>query len=510
MLASPGVAFKQTEVYKECSRQNDNRTVMIKPLPNILVFMTDHQRADTLLPWARSHSPHLDQMAHDGITFTQAYCPSPHCCPSRASFFTGLYPSGHGVWNNVCNDQALSRGLKPGVRLWSEDLAQVGYELHFCGKWHVSVEEGPADRGWIEDAVTAYKGVFHGRSWEEYRQMAETPEPSHREEGVILRPGYGPCRMYGEVQQPHPSDTQLVETSLEIIDQLSASHGPWGLYTGIVAPHDPYLVEGKYLDRYPLDEITLPPSYTDRAQDKPAVYRRMREMLFDQLTEREVRNAIRHYLAMCSAIDDQFGSLLDRLEKTGQANHTLVLFVSDHGDYLGDHGLFAKGIPCFQGAYHIPAVMRWPAGIQHPGRTEPAFVSLADFGPTFLEAAGVKPDRHFSGESLLPFLRDEKPSGWRDEVHTQCNGVELYYTQRSVMTREWKYVFNGFDQDELYHLREDPHEMHNLADDLQYRDQKRDLCRRLWRFAHREGDTAINPYITVGLAPYGPAEAFRA
>ena len=121
----------------------------------------------------------------------------------------------------------------------------------------------------------------------------------------------------------------------------------------------------------------------------------------------------------------------------------------------------------------------------------------------------MAPDRHFTGASLLPFLRDETPSGWRDEIHTQCNGVELYYTQRSVMTKEFKYVFNGFDWDELYDLRTDPHEMHNLAGDPAYEGVKRELCRRMWRFAHREDDTAINPYVTVGLAPYGPAEAFR-
>ncbi len=109
--------------------------------PNILIVMTDHQRADTVLPEHPALTPHLDQFARQGITFTETYCPSPHCCPSRATFFTGLYPSGHGVWNNICNDQALSRGVKPGVRMWSEDLRQAGYQMHFTGKWHVSVLE---------------------------------------------------------------------------------------------------------------------------------------------------------------------------------------------------------------------------------------------------------------------------------------------------------------------------------------------------------------------------------
>jgi arylsulfatase A-like enzyme len=91
--------------------------------PNILIMMTDHQRGDTVLPEHPAITPNLDCFSEEGVTFEETYCPSPHCCPSRATFFTGLYPSRHGVWNNICNDQALSYGLKDGIRLWSEDLA---------------------------------------------------------------------------------------------------------------------------------------------------------------------------------------------------------------------------------------------------------------------------------------------------------------------------------------------------------------------------------------------------
>ena len=157
----------------------------------------------------------------------------------------------------------------------------------------------------------------------------------------------------------------------------------------------------------------------------------------------------------------------------------------------------------------MPAVVRWPAGIENPGRRVDEFVSLADFAPTFIQLSGKEADRDLSGASLVPFLRDETPQSWRDAVHTQCNGVELYYTQRSVMTKEFKYVFNGFDEDELYDLKNDPHEMRNLADNPAYEQIKRELCGRMWRFACSEDDGATNGYITVGLAPYGPAEGFR-
>jgi len=456
--------------------------------PNILIVMTDHERADSVLPEHPAVTPNVSRLFGEGLAFTSTFCPTPHCCPTRASFFSGLYPSRHGVWNNVCNDQALSRGLSEGVRLWSEDFADAGYRMHFAGKWHVSVLESPKDRGWIEHTVSGAAGAHHGLTWDQYRKKAGDSEPIERGEGEILRPGYGTYRLYGTAPDDwHPQDATVTEEAVALLPELAKGDDPWCLYVGLTGPHDPYVVPQRFLDLYDVDDVPLPPSYADEMADKPAVYRRMRRTRFGQLS----------------------GRILNALEATGQADDTLVLFTSDHADYCGEHGLWAKGIPSFRGAYNVPAVMRWPEGIRSPGRRVDELVSTCDFAPTFLEVAGLTTDRHFTGASLAPFLRDETPAEWRDEIHTQCNGVELYYTQRSVMTKELKYVFNGFDEDELYDLRSDPHEMRNLAGDPAYENVKREMCRRMWRFAQREEDSAINSYITVSLAPYGPAEAFR-
>jgi arylsulfatase A-like enzyme len=414
------------------------------------------------------------------------------------------------VWNNICNRQALSTGLDAGVRLWSEDLAAAGYELHFSGKWHVSVEESPTDRGWTEHFLSGAAGTHHGATWDRYRELAGEPEPPQRGEGEVLRPGYGTYRLYGTgSEEGNRHDEKAVSAGLEALGDLAGGNRPWCLYIGAVAPHDPYVVPQRFLDFYDLDDVDLPASYADDLSDKPGIYQRVRQARFGQLSEREMREGIRHFRAYCTYLDELFGRVLARLEETGQADNTLVLYCADHGDYCGEHGLFAKGIPCFRGAYHVPAVVRWPAGVSRPGRRVDELVSLADFGPTFLDLAGVEVDRHLTGQSLAPFLKGESPGAWRDALHTQCNGVELYYTQRSVRTRDWKYVFNGFDRDELYDLRADPDEMANLAGDPACEEVKRRMCGRMWRFARDEDDTAINPYITVGLAPYGPAEAFR-
>jgi arylsulfatase A-like enzyme len=478
--------------------------------PNILIFMTDHQRADTVLPEHPCQTPHLDRFAAEGVTFTETYCPAPHCCPARATFMSGQYPSRTGIWNNVLNGQALQTGLNEGVRLWSEDLAAAGYRLHYNGKWHVTAEENPADRGWTEHDVACTAPQVHGPSWEGYRRVAAEGPPGARERYEIQRPGYGNYKICGVREDEFgPGEDDFTRTGTALIHELAESEEPWCLYMGQGMPHDPYVPPRRFRELYDLADVPLPPSFRDELADKPAIYQRLRRQIWGQLDEEEVREAICCFWALCTHLDEMFGELLKALEETGQAENTLVVYTSDHGDYCGDHGLFAKGIASFRGAYNVPAVVRWPRAVAEPGRRVEALVSLADFAPTFLEAAGLPVERPLAGRSLLPFLRGEEPPQWREAICTQCDGVELYYSQRAVWTREWKYVFNGFDFDELYHLSEDPHELRNLADDPAYDDVKRRMCRHLWRFAREQDDSMINQYITVGLAPYGPAEAFR-
>jgi arylsulfatase A-like enzyme len=268
--------------------------------PNILIFMTDHQRGDTVLPEHPAQTPLLSRFAEQSVTFTEAFCPSPHCCPSRATFFTGLYPTRHGVWNNVFNRQALQKGPHDGVRLWSEDLVAAGYELHFSGKWHVSALESPGDRGWKEHFVSSGPGAHHGWTWDQYRALGEQPEPRLRdEEGGILRPGYPPYRLYGtdEGHRSNRHDEDAVKGGLAALAELSGARDPWCLFVGAIAPHDPYVVPGRYLDLYDLEDVSLPRSYADDMRDKPAIYQRLREQIFGQLTEREVREGIRHFWA---------------------------------------------------------------------------------------------------------------------------------------------------------------------------------------------------------------------
>jgi len=507
--------------------------------PNILIFMTDQEVADVVHPDHPCRTAHVSRLAEEGVLFSQTYCPTAHCCPSRATFMTGLYPSRHGVHNNVSNPVALSRGVKPGVRMFSEDLRAAGYHLTYTGKWHVSDEENPADRGWHELLVTAGKGSVMHTGWDRWAKPPDEPPNAERERGRIWRPGWGTYRLYGSTPDGGPKgyeshhDYRVLESGVAALADLARLDGPWVLYIGLVGPHDPFVIPERFARMYDPRKVELPPSFADTMEDKPRVYQRMRRMYWGQLTEEEVRESIAHYWGYCTMLDEMFGEVLTALSATGQQDNTVVMFTSDHGDYCGAHGLYCKGVPAFREAYRVPLVVRWPRGISSPNREQNEFISLADCAPTFLEVGGCEAPKGLTGRSLVPFLGGRAPSDWRDEMQAQFDGVELYYSQRSVRTRKWRYTCNGFDFDELYDLENDPHETVNLADPSRYPQPKlhagetarsgayrpwphltpeleqvrEGLLRRIWRFGRAEDDMLCNPYVTVALAPEGPAEA---
>lgn len=484
--------------------------------PNILIFMTDQEQADVLLPEHPCQTPHATRLASEGVQFTQAYCPTAHCCPARATLMTGVYPSLHGIYNNVSNPTAIRTALRPGRRMFSEGLREAGYRLQYAGKWHVSGEEDPADRGWEELEVTARKGAVMDRSPEHWRQMAPqlmAASPDPRPRGRVRRPGWGDYQLYrtlpaqGEHGYDQGRDWSVVQSGLTALETLSQQTQPWCLYVGPVGPHDPFHVPEPFVRRYDAAQVPLPANYHDSLDDKPRVYQRMRRQYWDQLGEDEIREAVAHYWAFCTMEDAYFGLLMDVLNASGQREETLVLRLSDHGEYAGAHGLFCKGVPAFREGSNVPCILSWPGGIAQPSRTVDSFVTLADIAPTLLEVAGLTVPDGLTGRSLLPFLRGEQPETWPDAYYSQFNGVELYYSQRVVQTHDFKYVYNGFDFDELYDLRRDPHELVNLAERPEYDDVKHDLVRKMWRFAGQTSDHIFNQYATVALAPWGPADA---
>lgn len=480
--------------------------------PNFLVFMTDHQRGDTILD-EKILTPNLDKLRAKSLVFTNAHCPSPHCCPSRATFFSGLYPTQHGIWNNVNVGNALSRRLYDGVKLFSEDLKENGYDLYFSGKWHVSATERPADKGFEEIHHTmlyeTYENKSHHDDWDIYSTAKLDGLDTPRGEGEVVRVGYPHYSQYGTHDNPF-GDNDVMTAAVKKLKELKGTTNPFLLYAGPLGPHDPYNVPQRFLDMYDIGDIELPDNFYDDLKDKPNLYQRTKSR-YSQLTEAEHKESIRHFYAFCTYEDYLFGEIVNALEESGHADDTTIMYVSDHGDYIGSHGLWAKGLPCFKEAYNVCTVIGG-AGVANGGRISDEMINLADFAPTFLDLAGIKADRKFVGSSLVPFLNDEKVANWRNTDFTQSNGNEVYGIQRAVYTKEWKFVFNSFDWDELYNLKEDPQELHNLLHDEEeakkYQDIVFEMSKKMWQFAHENDDNCVNPYIMTAMAPYGPGIIF--
>jgi arylsulfatase A-like enzyme len=500
--------------------------------PNILLVMSDHHNGYALGSEA-GHSgrppvrtPVMDRLAREGLSFAEARTPTPMCAPARAALMSALYPHANGMWNNNHTPAAMRRDIYPDVRLWSEHLRSAGYRLRYLGKWHVSDVRSPAAFGWEEPDPIPVGGRAEGgppgrhpRN-EPYRprpreiRLAEPASRAPALEHALYQEREGwPRRVLYATSTTPPEGTRdgrVTTRAVQMIEEQATWDQPWCLYVGWTNPHDPYVAHGRYLSQYRLEDLEALrdlPSYADDLRDKPNIYRRLHEQLWGHLPWTELAQMIRHYCAMITFLDEQLGRILDALERTGQADNTIMLYTSDHGDYAGAHGLFAKGVPAFDEAYRVPLLVRWPAGIIRPGRRIDAFVSLIDLGPTLLELAGAPPLSEAHGRSLLPFLRGETPDGWPDQFVGEFLGHENFYTQRLVRTREFKYVWNAFDYDELYDLRRDPYETTNRQGDPAYQAVKRDLVARLWRWARATGDIIQNAYPLNAILPYGPGVA---
>ena len=478
--------------------------------PNIIIFMTDQQNADTIYSNSKAKTPNIDKFRETSVSFDNAYTIAPHCCPSRAACFSGLYPSSSGIWNNVEVDNALSRTLYDDIRLFPEQLKEAGYHNVFSGKWHISAYDGPLDRGFDE---VLYEHISnYGRAKPNNRPRKNNWEHiySHKERikldeskdfGEIVSIGYPKYYQFGVDENPF-GDNETVDRACRFIEDYDTEDSPLFMYIGTTGPHDPYCPPREFIDLYSGEQLELPVSFNDEMKDKPALYRRTRDCF--ALTKEEHLESLKRYYAFVSYEDYLFGKVVDSIRKKGIWDNTYILYMTDHGDYAGAHGLWSKGLPCFHEAYRICLLIG--GGLVKAPLQVSEFASITDIAPTVLEMAGVEPYRKLQGESLLKLIDCSTPKDWRKYHFTQTNGNEIYGIQRAIWDKKWKYVYNSFDYDELYDLEDDPNEMHNLlagnAD--RYKGLIKDLWRELWRFARKTNDNFTSPYIMVRFAPYGP------
>jgi arylsulfatase A-like enzyme len=243
--------------------------------------------------------------------------------------------------------------------------------------------------------------------------------------------------------------------------------------------------------------------------DKPALYRRQRDVVYADMTARHYREMIACYWGFCAFFDDLAGKLLARLDERGAADDTLVIVTSDHGESMGAHGLVYKSLSMFDESIRIPMIARWPGRIE-PGRATDAPVMLHDIGPTVLEAAGAEPLAGVHGESLVGTMTGSGHDLERAGALVESEGAHVRITQRTLVRGPFKYVFNAFDYDELYNLEEDPGELHNLAQDPRHAHTVREMATALTDELVRLGDhlpTVRQPH--TNLLPVGPDADYR-
>lgn len=465
--------------------------------PNLLFLMTDQQRADTVAPESPCLTPHLDELAAAGTRFTRCYAVNPICSPNRASLMTGLYPHSHGMVDVTHAVEPYRASLLPNLPFWSQSLHENNYHTGYFGKWH------------IERSHRLEHFGFDSYDIERYHQkqgLVQDDQPL-KLRGIVRQKGYGDFLLYGVTEQPVETtpEYQLYSDGIDFIEQAAQNPDqPWALFLSSEAPHDPYVVPTEYYDRYTPADIPRPASFDDDLAHHPAIYRRI-QSVWQQLEWSHFAEAIACYYGFCSLIDDQVGRVIAALRRTGQLDNTLIVFTSDHGDYMGAHRLMLKGIPAFEEAYRIPLIVSGPRVAAQ--RQVETITSLIDLAPTLVELT-TGTEFECQGRSLIPLLQNDDPTqvDWPSEALAECHGQRFYYTQRILWRDHWKYVFNGFDYDELYNLANDPHEMTNLAQDPASRPMLETMAERMWAILHQTQDTNMTKaqYGMFRFAPVGP------
>ena len=463
--------------------------------PNILHIMTDQQQWATIAGRSPCRTPNIDRLAREGMLFERSYTPSAVCCPARAMILSGAYHWHNGVYNQVHSPPSVHRDLNAGVVLYSQRLREAGYHLGYAGKWHASYVRGPLDFGFHEVAgLTSADPALLAKldlNPDNVPRARETLRTTN--ERMMQWPGSEPFVMWGYREGPEEAtpEYRTAEMAVRMMKRFAKGAQPWHLEAHFVEPHDPYMPLKQYLDRYDPRAIPVPGSFADTFERKPGLHRRESET-WGRVTEEDVRQSRAHYYAYTEQIDAQIGRLLAALAETGQADRTLVAVTSDHGDMVGAHRMWIKGWLPYEECYRVPLIVRWPGRVAAGSRTD-HLVQTHDLAHTYVAAAGARALPFADGAALQPLFADPKRADWRDDILCAYYGGEYLYTQRIAITSRYKYVFNGFDYDEMYDLERDADEMRNVVNDSSYNTWTADMRARLYglmaRFHDPYGDS---------------------
>lgn len=484
--------------------------------PNFLFLITDQQRADTLGCYGgvECRTPNIDRLAAAGWASDAFHVASPICMPNRSTLMTGLMPSVHGVRHNGIP-------LDLGARTFVRTLAEAGYRTMHVGKSHLQNIQAkpplypaggaPGETGirtpgrydqelgprWEadprHDVSTPFYGfqsvdltVDHGdavqghyRRW--LRERSADAEALLGDAHALPAPDYELTRIHQAWRTRIPPALHptafTAERAIERMREAAAAGQPFFLHCSFADPHHPMTPPGQYWDMYKPEHVTLPHSFHAEHTDLPPTVRWLYAMrdsgkavrntpaLF-AVSEREAREARALTYGLTTFIDDQVGRILGALDALGLAENTVVVYTSDHGEYLGDHQLFLKGPVHYGSLLRTAFLWRDPQGPR--GARSSALLSTLDIAPTILARAGLPVPHGMQGQPFWAHLRGEAPPA-RDALLVEEEGQRVYLgferrvRMRSLVTRQHRLsVYEGADWGELYDLEADPHELRNL------------------------------------------------
>jgi N-acetylglucosamine-6-sulfatase len=434
--------------------------------PNIIFVITDDLRYDGLSstghPFAQT--PHIDRIAHEGVKFNNFFCTTPLCSPSRASFLTGLYAHTHQIVNNDNHGEAeLSHRLPTFPRI----LFNADYETAFIGKWHMGFDDTmrPGFDHWIGfRAQGLYENCVFNLNGER-RQLRGYSTDFLNDYAVQF------------LERPHPK--------------------PFVLYLGHKAPHYPYLPATRYNDLYKGDVFKAPAVAPNDVERKPALHKKYPPV--DRLhaigatpepqesrrgRSSEPADIVRDQARCMASVDDGMGMIFDTLERTRQLDNTILIFTSDNGYLMGEHGLIDNKRWAYEPSIRLPLLMRYPKLIKAGSERNQSVLNI-DIAPTLLDLAGVTPYGKMQGKSLLPVFRDAD-APLRDSF--LCEYFQERYDPtvqdwQCVRGQRWKYThYPTLDgMDELYDLAADPGEEANLFGDTSLEDVRHQMSAELTR-----------------------------
>ena len=426
--------------------------------PNILVIMSDEHNAGVLGCNGNDivKTPNLDGLARRGVTFQGCYCNSPLCVPSRLSFTSGKYASRVGAWNNSCWLPSAEYPSLPRV------MNAAGYESILCGKMHY-------------DRTRRYGFTEIGGNM----NNADKTGKGNRRKADDLTPKLGISPRFDEFHVGDNSsilkhDQAVTAGTQDFLKNRRASDKPFFMLAGYLAPHFPLIVPEKYWKQYQ-GKIPMPVIPQGHLESQPRNYKHLR-IGFDveDVPGEIVLKGRELYYGLTQWVDEEIGKVLDALATSKVADSTVVIYTADHGENMGEHGLWWKNC-MYENASRVPLIVSWPARWKGGQRRTQA-CSLVDVVQTIAELGGADVPADWNGDSMLRWL-DDPGAGWKGLAVSEYYAHNIASGYAMIRMGEYKYVYhtpadaNHPAERELYDLQADPGEFNNLAGNAEYKDR---------------------------------------